>query len=234
MREDIFELVSAVFKSPGTKAVDVDAESTRLLEKAYKDYIRNGLALKGEQRGRFKDIKKELSLLGIDFSKRLNEENGGIWFTLEELNGVPQDVLSGLAKGEIGSENEGKVRLTFKYPDLFPTMKYAVNPETRKKVFLGNENKCNENSVLFKKAIVLRDEKARLLGFRNHAEFILEEKMAKKPEKVIAFLTDLKQKLAPGGEKEKARLKDLKTADFEENGLPDDGKYYLWDHRYVF
>lgn len=230
MREDIFKLVSAVVAQNEKKPVSDSPESIRLLDKMNKDYVRNGLALPKDERARFKEIKKELSTLGIEFSKRLNEENGGIWFTPEELKGVPDDVLAGLKKGE--GENEGKLWLTFKYPDLFPTMKYAVNPETRKAVFLGNENKCNENSELFKKAIELRDEKARLLGFKSHAEFILDVKMAHNPEKVLAFLTDLRTRLAPGGEKEIARLKEFKKADSSENKIVDDGKYYLWDHRY--
>lgn len=232
MRQDIYNLVSAVAKKNEATPVTQDPESLRLLEKINKDYIRNGLALPEDKRARFKEIKKELSTLGIDFSKRLNEENGGIWFTPEELKGVPDDVISGLKKGEAGSENEGKFWLTFKYPDLFPTMKYAVDPETRKRVFLGNENKCNENSDIFKKAIELRDENARLLGFKSHAEFILDIKMAHNPGKVLAFLRDLRERLVPGGEKEIARLKEFKKADIKENKLVDDGKYYLWDHRY--
>ena len=83
--------------------------------------------------------------------------------------------------------------VTFKYPGLFPVMKYANNPETRRKVFLANQNKCNENSEVFKKAIEIRDENARLLGFKNHAEYVLGPKMAKTPEKVITFLTDLRE-----------------------------------------
>src|SRR5690606_33223929 len=149
----------------------------------------SGLDLPSESdRARFKELKKRLSTLGIDFSKRLNEENGGLWFTPAELEGVPDDVLSGLKRGEAGSPNEGKLFLTYKYPDLFPTMKYAVSAETRRKVYLGNENKCNENVPLFAEAIQLRDEKARLLGYANHAAFVLDEKMAKTPEKVMAFL----------------------------------------------
>jgi metallopeptidase MepB len=111
-------------------------------------------------------------------------------------------------------------------------MKYAVNPETRKKVFLGNENKCNDNVALFRKAMKLRDEKARLLGFKSHAEFQLATKMAKSPAKVLEFLTDLRTRLAPGGKEEIQGLRDLKKADLKEIGLRDDGKYYLWDHRY--
>lgn len=230
MREDIFKLVSAVETKNEKEPVSDLPESLRLLDKMNKDYVRNGLALPEDKRARFKEIKKELSTLAIEFSKRLNEENGGIWFTLEQLKGVPEDVLTGLKKGE--GENEGKLWLTFKYPDLFPTMKYAVDPETRKLVFLGNENKCNENSELFKRAIELRDEKARLLGFKSHAAFTLDAKMAHTPEKVIAFLNDLRTRLEPGGREEIARLREFKKADTAENKLSDDGNYYLWDHRY--
>ncbi|RPB29709.1 zincin [Terfezia boudieri ATCC MYA-4762] len=231
MREDIFKLVKAVHNSPASK--DLDPESARLLDKTYKSHVRSGLELPVEpERARFKEIKKRLSTIAIDFSKHLNEENGGIWFTLDELEGVPEDVVSGLKKGEAGSENEGKIFLTYKYPDLFPTMKYAVSADVRKRVFMGSENKCNENVPLFKEAITLRDEKARMLGFRNHAEFVLEDKMAKTPEKVMAFLNDLREKLTPGGKRERKVLLELKKKEKEERGENFDGKYYLWDHRY--
>lgn len=140
MREDVFKLVDAAFQAQKSKEPDLDAEGLRLLEKERKGYIRNGLGLpQGPQRDRFKEIKMRLSQIAIQFQKNLNEENGGIWFTKEELDGVPDDVIDGLEKGT--GENEGKLKLSFKYPDLFPTLKFAKNPETRKKVFIANENK---------------------------------------------------------------------------------------------
>lgn len=132
MREDIYKLVSAVYKANKEKPIDESPEARRLLEKMNQDYERNGLGLSESDRARFKEIKKELSLLSIDFSKRLGEENGGIWFKPEELKGVPEDVISTFKKGK--GEDEGKLFCSFKYPDLFPMMKYAVNPETRKQV----------------------------------------------------------------------------------------------------
>ncbi|EED20714.1 metallopeptidase MepB [Talaromyces stipitatus ATCC 10500] len=227
MREDLFKLVDAALK----KDEKLDPESRRLLEKEHKDYIRNGLGLPaGPKRDRFKEIKKRLSQLSIEFQKTLNEENGGIWFTREELDGVPEDVLSGLEKGK--DENEGKLRLTFKYPDLFPTLKYAKNAETRKRVSIGNENKCNSNAPLFKEAMVLRDEAARLLGYPNHAAFRIEDKMAKTPETVNTFLGDLRSRLTAGGFKEIEKLKELKKADVESRSEKFDGHYFLWDHRF--
>ncbi|KAF2719489.1 metallopeptidase MepB [Polychaeton citri CBS 116435] len=225
MREDIFQLVDAVYKKQKDDT-GLDAESRRLLEKDHKGFIRMGLGIPpGEKRDRFKAIKKRLSELSITFQKNLNEEQGGLWFTPAELEGVPEDVVNNLKKGE--GENEGKVFLTFKYPDLFPTQKYCKNVEVRHKVFVENENKCNENIPLFKEAIVLRDEAARLLGYPNHATFRIEDKMAKTPKTVNDFLGDLRTRLAPGGLKEIAKLKELKKA---ETGKAD--WYFLWDHRF--
>lgn len=227
MREDVFKLVDAALK----KDEELDPESRRLLEKEHKDYIRNGLGLpSGPKRDRFKEIKKRLSLISIEFQKNLNEENGGLWFTREELDGVPEDVLAGLKKGE--GENEGKLRLTFKYPDLFPTMKYAKNADVRKQVMIANENKCNQNVPLFREAILLRDEAARLLGYPSHAAFRLEDKMAKTPETVNKFLGDLRSRLAAGGLKEIQQLLELKKEDEKARGVPVDNGYYLWDHRF--
>lgn len=138
MREDIFMLVDAAFK----KGAALDCESQRLLEKERKSYITNGLGIPaGPQRDRFKEIKKRLSQIGIEFQKNLNEEHGGIWFTEKQLQGVPSDVVIGLETGR--DANEGKVRLTFKYPDMYPTLKFALDPEVRQKVFIENENKVS-------------------------------------------------------------------------------------------
>lgn len=139
MREDIYKLVEAAFR----RTENLDPESQRLLVKERKSYIRNGLNIPaGPQRDRFKEIKKRLSVISTEFQKHLNEENGGLWLTKEELKGVPGDVIDGLEKGT--GEDEGKLKLTFKYPDLFPTLKFARNTDLRKNLFIGNENKVSQ------------------------------------------------------------------------------------------
>ncbi len=85
---------------------------------------------------------------------------------------------------------------------------------------------------LFREAILLRDEAARLLGYPDHASFRLEDKMAKTPKTVFDFLNDLKTRLAPGGVKETEHLIELKKADLASRNEPFDGNYYLWDHRF--
>lgn len=142
MREDIYKLVEAAFQ----RGTQLDPESQRLLEKERKSYIRNGLGLPaGPTRDRFKEIKKRLSQISTDFQKNLNEENEGLWVTREQLQGVPQDVVDGLEKGT--GENEGKLKLTYKYPDLFPALKFALSADLRKQLFIGNENKVCRGSL---------------------------------------------------------------------------------------
>ena len=229
MREDVFRLVDAVTQAKET----LEPESQRLLEKERKSYIRNGLGIPaGSKRDRFKEIKKRLSEISITFQKALNEENGALFFTESELDGVPKDLISSWPKGT--GENADKLKVSFKYPDLFPTLKYAKNPSVRQKMFVANENKCNDNVALFHETLVLRDEAARLLGYPNHAAFRIEDKMAKTPATVDDFLGDLRTRLAPGGLSELDKLKALKAEDLRSRNQEDlnDGHYYLWDHRY--
>jgi len=229
MREDVFALVNAVSEA-GEK---LDPESERFLEKARKSYTKNGLGIPaGPKRNRFKEIKQRLSELSIQFSKTLNEENGGLWFSAKELEGVPADLVSSLKKGE--GENEGQLFVTFKYTDLFPVLSYAKNSETRRKMFIANENKCNDNVPIFRETILLRDEAARLLGYPNHATFRIEDKMSKTPKTVDDFLLNLKERLAPGGLDEIEKLKALKKQDLKDRGDEKsfDDHYYLWDHRF--
>lgn len=92
---------------------------------------------------------------------------------------------------------------------------------------MGNENKCDQNIALLEEAVILRDEAARLLGYPNHATFVLEDKMAKTTQAVHEFLDELRRKLFSGAQKELHKLKELKHAD---TGGSD--HYYLWDHPY--
>ncbi|POS82793.1 putative Saccharolysin [Erysiphe pulchra] len=235
MREDIFKLVDTVYQAitTGKSSEDLSPESLRLLKKERDSFIRNGLGIeKGEKRDRFKEIKKRLSQLQIEFQKNLTEENGGVWFSRDELNGVPEDLLESFEKGT--GANEGKLRVTFKYPDLFPTLRFALNSETRMNLTIENENKCNQNVPLFRETIILRDEAARLLGYPNHAAFRIADKMAKDPATVNKFLGDLRERLTAGGAKEVEHLMEIKTEDLKSRGLEakNDGNYYLWDTRF--
>ncbi|KAK5987947.1 Saccharolysin [Cladobotryum mycophilum] len=230
MREDVFQLVDAAY---GTKdSQKLEEEQLIIFEKERKKYIKNGLRLPaGEKRDRFKEIQKQLSLLSIKAQKNLNEEKGGYWFAPAELEGVPKDDIDveTLEKGT--GENEGKVKVTFKYNHYTPLIKYAINENTRRQYIVADSNKNNNNVLIFKEIMELRDEAARLLGYPDHASVQIEDKMAKTSATVNEFLGDLRTRLIPGGEKELEKLVEYKKRDYEERGIPFEG-FYLWDTSY--
>ena len=229
MREDMFRLVKSAFD----KKTALDPESSKLLEESYKDYMRRGMSLPaGPEKDRYKEIQLKLGNLETDFTRNLAEEKGGIWFTSGEVDGIPEDVVSSWEKGE--GENAGKVKMDFAYPNYFPTVKYAINAETRKRAYIDNTNKLLKNKPVFKEVVALRDEAARLLGYPNHATMRVENKMAKTPKTVNDFLGNLRQKLTKGGESEMEVLTEMKKADLKSigAGASFDGKYFLWDHQY--
>ncbi|KAK9374977.1 uncharacterized protein V1513DRAFT_444249 [Lipomyces chichibuensis] len=222
MREDLYKVVNAVFE----QHPDVDPESKRLLEKMNLDFTRNGLALPKEKRDELKILQKKVSNLEVAYNKNLGEETGYILFTREELAGVPEDTISQFANVD------GKYKMTYKYPDIFPVMKYAQNPDTRRRAFVGDQNKVIENCDLLIQAVKLRADIAAILGYKTHAAYVLEERMAKSPESVITFLNDLRDKLAGAGKTEIAKLLKLKAKDLEALGLPGDDSFNVWDYRY--
>ncbi|OWK49545.1 Thimet oligopeptidase [Lonchura striata] len=170
---------------------------------------------------KIKAIKKKLSVLCIDFNKNLNEDTTFLPFSREELGGLPEDFLNSLEKTE-----DGKLKVTLKYPHYFPLLKKCYVPETRRKVEEMFNSRCKEELV------DLRAQKANLLGFSTHADFVLEMNMAKSSRTVATFLDELAQKLKPLGEKERAVILDLKKKECEKRGLDFDNRINAWDMRY--
>lgn len=223
MRVDVYNSLKKVFANFPS---DFDAETKRVVEKTERDLKRQGLALDEDTRNKVIELRKKLSSLSIQFSKNLSEEDGFLLFTLEQLDGVPEDVISQFSKVD------DKYKLTFKYPDVFPTLKYAKNAETRKAIYTGFDNRTVNNDEILAEGVKIRAQIAPLLGYKNHAAFVLENRMAKSPEIVATFLDDLKERLAPKAKEDLDGLLKLKEADYKARGLDFDGVFYAWDNRF--
>ncbi len=140
MREDIFQRVNTVYQNRETAGLD--PEALHIVETEHKRYSNNGLLLPaGAARDRVKEIQLELNRTTIEARNNANSEMGGIFFTPEELAGVPETAVnvSELEKGT--GENEGKFKVGFK-PDIsIPLMEHATRPETRRDYLIAKENK---------------------------------------------------------------------------------------------
>ncbi|XDT38707.1 Peptidase family M3 [Nakaseomyces glabratus] len=232
-RVDLFKQFDLIWNQIKDKKDEFeDFEIWRFVEKCHKDYVRAGLNLPADKLEKVKEIKKKIADNCLKFSKNLGEQKEYILFTAEELKGVPESVIEQFEKDndEFGIQ---KLKVTYKYPDIFPVLKNAQNPETRMKAFMGDQNKVPENEHLFKDTLKLRNELALVLGYDTYANYNLDIKMAKNADTVLSFVNDLIVKLQDPAKKELDILKNLKKQEFEnEFNMVYDGDYYIWDHRY--
>ena len=210
--EVLFRRIKTVYDETDRKALS--AEEKTLLEKTYKSFVRNGANLSDEKKQRLREIDKELSQLSLEFGEHVLKETNN--YTLEVsdekgLSGLPEHVVEEAASTAKEMGKEGSWVFTLHFPSYIPLMTYADKRELREqlfraygsKAFKGDEN--NNQQVILKK-VRLRQERATLLGYSSHADFVLEERMAESPAKVREFLDNLLQHAKPVAEKELEEL----------------------------
>ncbi|KAH9481084.1 Thimet oligopeptidase [Psilocybe cubensis] len=246
MRMDVFNAKIAAeknIKAEEGKWEEIGLEGRRLVEKMVLEGKRAGLGLPSEKQDELKMLKKELSQATLEFMKNFNEENGSISFTKEELKGVPEGTLSGYSKRTVTSVNESGEEIeteqyivSFKGPDYSPVMGFAENAATRKRIHEAVSSRLAVNVPIISKIINLRRKIALLLGYKNWADYVTDDRMIKSGKAVEEFLDGLATSLLPFGQKERDTLLAIKQADYASRNLPlDDAekdKFYVWDNGY--
>ncbi|MFM8316298.1 MAG: M3 family metallopeptidase [Deltaproteobacteria bacterium] len=219
-RSDLF----SSFKSAEKQMSSLPEKDKKLFEESLLSFRRNGLDLSEEQRKVFITKKKRLVAIESEFANRLVNETTTLEFSLEELKGLPQSYIESLEKSA-----NGNYKLTMSYPHYYPFMQNAQNSDARKKYeYLFNNRGGDANRALLEEAIQLRSDLSHMLGFKNHSEFVLEQRMAKNPTQVRAFLEDLVRQLQP---KAKQELQEMVEEKKKELGLQET-QIYAWDWRY--
>lgn len=215
MRTDVFQRLSELQEDVVGGKIALSAEHKRFLEHEVLDGKRNGLHLGEEVRTEIEQIKKRLSKLSIDFSTNIAEENTFLLFTKEELAGCQEDFFDAVEKTE-----DDKYKVTLQYPHYIPVMRDCTVRATRKALEFKYNSRCKEvNLPILKEIVELRDKKAKILGYQNHADFMTEKRMAKSSAKVAEFLSDLRAKIDQVGiaEKDKSLLRKYRL---ESMGIP--------------
>tara|TARA_B100000949_G_scaffold71482_1_gene63659 strand:- start:1758 stop:3788 length:2031 start_codon:yes stop_codon:yes gene_type:complete len=211
LNEALFKRVKNVYDS--RESLELTREEEVLLDKRYKGFSRNGANLAEDKKARLREIDTELSKLSLTFGENILAETNKFELHLTDeadLAGLPESTKEAAAQTAEEKSKEGWV-FTLEYPSYIPFMKYAENRELRKKMAIAfgakgfhNDELDNQENVL--KIVKLRQERANLLGYKTHAHFVLEERMAKSPENVERFLQDLLEKAKPAAEREFAQL----------------------------
>jgi len=238
LRDDIlmnpllFARVKAVNEQRGE--LDLDAEQRHLLEETYLDFVRGGADLSAEDQARMREINTRLSTLGLTFGDNVLAETNRYQLFIEDeedLAGLPPGVIEGAASAAAEAGQDGKWLFTTHRPSIYPFLQNAENRELREQLFTayitrGDHGDEYDNKAILSEILTLRAEKAKLLGYRNHADFILERRMAKTPEAVYELLDDLWYPSLGVAREEAATLQ----AAIEEDGF--DFKLEPWDWRY--
>ncbi len=209
LNDKLFKRVKTLYDKK--EQLGLNAEQMKLLDETYKGFIRNGANLNDEQKEEMKKINEELSLLSLKFGENLLAETNDFKLTIdnkEDLAGLPESVISGAAEE---SGVEGKWVFTLQKPSWIPFLQYSEKRELREKLYKamynrGNNNNQNDNKEIIKKTITLRTQRAKLLGFENHATYTLDDCMAKTPDKVYELLYKLWEPAIKNAKKEAADM----------------------------
>ena len=233
LNESLFNRVKIVYQQKEQESLT--PEQLKLLEKIYDSFIRNGANLQGEAKEKYRKLTKDLSSLTLQFAENNLKEINNYQLVLtdeKQLAGLPESAVE--AAEETAKEKGIKGWMfTLQAPSFIPFMTYADNRELRKELYFANSTKCthdNEfnNIEIVKKIVNTRMEIAQLLGYDNHAQYVLQKRMAQDSNAVYGLLNQLLDAYTPTAQKEYQEV--LETAQQEQGTdfalMPWDWAYY--------
>lgn len=230
LNEKLFARIKSVYDSKDK--YNLNEEDTRLLEETYKSFARNGANLPEESKKRFKEINSELSQLSLLFGQNVLSATNKFFLHITDttlLKGLP-DFVKEMGQSEAKERKLDGWIFTLQAPSFLSFMQYSENRALKEKLWKAFNSRClndeTDNQVNLKKIVALRLEKAKLLGFSRYSEYVLEDNMAKTPEKVNLFLNELLEKSLPFAKKEVALIQSYAN----KNGFV--GELMPWDFSY--
>lgn len=230
--EKLFARIAAVYESDEMEKLG-PAEK-RLVEKRYKDFVRQGAKLSSSDKAKLSQINRRLARLFTDFSQNvLADERGHVtWIdNPEDLAGLPQSVISAMATAAEERGQKGKWAVTNTRSSMDPFLTYAANRDLREQVWRryynrGDNGDAHDNNEIIREILSLRATRARLLGYPTHAHWRLEPQMAREPEAAMDLMTKVWPKAVARVREEVADMQ--KIADSEAAGITIEP----WDYRY--
>jgi peptidyl-dipeptidase Dcp len=232
LNPELFERVKTVYEQ--REHMDLTIEQKTLLNETYKNFVRGGAELNDEKQSRFREINQKISVLSLKFGDNVLAENNAYKLYIEneeDLAGLSESVIAGAAEAAKAEGQEGKWLFTTHKPSMIPFLQYSENRELREKLHKaycarGDNNNEQDNKTILIEIARLRLERAKLLGYETHAHFVLEKRMAKKPEDVYNLLNPIWEAALPVSKNEVA---DMQNLIYREGG---DFKLAPWDWWY--
>ncbi len=231
LNQDLFKKVKMVYDTKDS--LNLSGEESMLLEKQYKGFSRNGANLTGEDKATLRTIDKQLSKLSLQFGENTLAETNAFELhvtEIKQLKGLPEGALEAAKQTAAKKDKEGWI-FTLDHPSYIPFMTYIDDRSLRKTMAIAFGKRAfqankNDNQQIVLDIVNLRLQRANLLGYNTHADFVLEERMAENPKTVLDFSNELLQKAKPAAEKEFDALKALAHKDGIDTIQKWDGAYY--------
>jgi peptidyl-dipeptidase Dcp len=232
LNEKLFARVKEIYEE--NKDANIPKEDWKLIEKIYKRFVRGGINLPEDKKDRFRQINEELSLLYLKYEENILKETNDFKLVIEteeDLDGLPQRVIDDANETAKTMELDGKWVFTIDKPSLIPFLQYSTKRNLREQIYKAYYNRANNNNEFDNKKILskiasLRVERASLLGYKDHASFILEERMAKNSESVYKLLNQVWKVALPIAKKD---MTDMQKIINQEGG---NFKLASWDWWY--
>jgi Zn-dependent oligopeptidase len=220
-REDLYRAVRAFADTP--EAAALEGEPKRLLEFWLRDFRRAGHELAPEDKAELESLRRRLVELEVAFARNINDDQGGIEVTREDLAGLPDDYVERLSPGT----EPGTYKVSIKRPERIPFLAQARNRELREELFRKDWTAAvATNRPILEEALKLRHRIAQLFGLPTWAHYALQVKMAGSPERVEEFYAEIVPPLRAAAEREVATLQERA----ERDGII--GPLQAWDWTY--
>ena len=229
LNKKLFERIEEIHEN--RQSLSLSVEQNRLLEETYKRFIRSGANLDQNSMDRLTKINSSLSSLSVQFDQNVLKETNSFSMVIDnedDLDGLPEEEIRQAALLAESEGQNGKWVFKPTRVSMYPFLTYSTQRDLREELYnsyiqRGDNDNEFDNKKIISEMIALRQEKASMLGFDNHADYVLDNSMAKTPENVNKLLQTVWE---PGIEKAKGEVQSMQELISEEGA---NFKLAAWD-----
>ncbi len=233
LNANLFRRVKQVYDIK--ESLGLNTEQNKLLDHYYKNFVRGGANLDNDAQEELRKINEELALLSLQFGENVLKETNKFELIIDsedDLEGLTENSITAAAETASEKGYNNKWVFTIQKPSMLPFLRYSKKRGFREKIYRayimkGDNNDDLDNKKILSRMAMLRLKRARLLGYKTHAHFALEERMAKNPENVYDLLNKLWAPALNRAKEEREEMQQIIIAEGNDFNLePWDWWYY--------
>jgi len=233
MNPKLFARVKTIWQQ--RDKLNLDPQQKKLVEEQYKDFVRGGANLDTVRQGTLRSLNKQINMAQLTFGQNLLAEANAFKLVLdkqEDLAGLPAGLIAVAAEtANADTATKGKWVFTLQNPSVIPFLQYSDRRDLRKRIFMAYINRCNndnekDNKHVIQELVQLRWLKAKVMGYPDYAAFVLDDRMAKKPENVYDLLNQLWKPALAVAERDRNAMQEMINSSRQNFQLE------AWDWRY--